>query len=306
MKNITTNFNLNLGQIDLNFIDINLDRDNLLFIDPRLIENSNSLLAQKMEKRIGKFWAELIKAVNLNDKLKIKNLLSGLKEPSETKLGYAKNNKSGNSVGDKLKPKIIKAILNNKAIKTGLLSHFCDTELFIEDIGCDRISDITTKIIKEVLIEFTQIECNKLLIPMSDVFQDDIFDYNTLTWNRRKVLLPIYNGKPIIFVPKLFVRLGNSTNNNLNSLYRYAVKHYIQYDLSMLKDVSATGKKGKIMLKDIKESYPLSKESLVNWCHKFGKLLVNYKSEKLNDKIKSLSDDQIMEIIYDNSYLKAV
>jgi hypothetical protein len=51
------------------------------------------------------------------------------------RLGYAFSKPHGNSVADKLKPKIVQAIQMNKAVRTGVLSHFSDAELFIEDIG---------------------------------------------------------------------------------------------------------------------------------------------------------------------------
>lgn len=149
-----------------------------------------------MQLRIEAFWGELIKAVRANDHFEVDELLSGLSEPHETRLGYSFSKHSGNSVGDKLKPKIIDAIRRNKAVRTGVLSHFCDVELFIEDIGCDRISDITTKIIKEVLIEYTQEQCVLLDIPMTEVWQDDMFDYLTSKWLRKKFRFQFLQARP--------------------------------------------------------------------------------------------------------------
>ncbi|MCD8438925.1 hypothetical protein [Tenacibaculum finnmarkense] len=305
MKHISEYFKINIIQTNLEFVDINLDSDNLLFFDPRLIEIGDSVVALEMQKRLQKFWSELIRAVRLKDSKILKKLLSGLKEPSETGLGYSKGKHYGNSVGNKLKPKIIKAIMKNKAIMTGLLSHFSDAELFIEDVGCDRISDVTTKIIKEVLIDFTQKQCKLLSIPVSSVVQDDIFNYNTLEWDTRIVDLPVYSGKPIIFVPKEFMRLENSATSNLGCIYRFALRKFIQYDLSMLQNVT-TNEDGRFLLKDIKIEYPLSKGNLISWCLDYPTLLVDFKSEKLNDKIKPLSDEDLMRVIYLDSYSEAV
>src|SRR5690606_9681484 len=164
--NTSTFFKLPYQQTKLDLVDIKLDTDNLLFVDPRLIESSNTILAKQMQIRVETFWSELIKAVRAKDHYKINSLMSCLSEPNETRLGYSFSKSSGNSVGSKLKPKIIDAIQRNKAVRTGVLSHFADVEFFIEDIGGDRISDITTKIIKEVLIEYTQAQCKLLGIPM--------------------------------------------------------------------------------------------------------------------------------------------
>ena len=105
---------------------------------------------------------ELIKLVRAKDTKGLARILSGMKEPNETKLGYSSNRIKGNSISKKLKPKLIDAIKNNKAVQTGILSHFADVELFIEDISSDRISDITTKIIKSNLIDFTPVSYTHL------------------------------------------------------------------------------------------------------------------------------------------------
>ncbi|WP_108425505.1 hypothetical protein [Flagellimonas amoyensis] len=304
MTNISSFYKLAIQQPNLDFVDVKLNTDNLLFIDPRLIENSKDPIAKEMQKRVEVFWAELIKHVRAKDIKKIYYLLSGLKEPNETRLGYSFSKCFGNSVADKLKPKIIDAIQRNKAVKSGVLSHFADVELFIEDIGSDRISDITTKIIKDVLIEYTQQQCKLYKIPMKEVMQDDIFDHTTSKWVRRKVKLPVYFGKPILFVPKTIVRLENSAGQNVSCFYRYAIRHFIVHDKEMLDDVSPSGKDGKILLRDIKAEYPISKESLTNWGMKYGKLLVDYKTDHLNGRLKPLSDAEIMAIVYDKGFLK--
>lgn len=306
MKNISNYYKIGSQQPKLDFVDIKLSTDNLLFVDPRLIENSQNPIAKQMQKRIEAFWGELIKRVRSKDVKKIYYLLSGLKEPNETRLGYAFSKNHGNSVADKLKPKIVDAIQRNKAVRTGVLSHFSDVELFIEDIGSDRISDITTKIIKSVLIEYTQQQCKLHNIPMKKVIQDDIFDYSILKWIRKSVELPIYFDKPILFVPKEIVRLENVAGQNIACFYRFAIRHFIVHDKQMLVDVSPSGKKGKILLKDVKAEYPISKESLTNWGIKYGKLLVDYKTDHLNGKIKPLSDDEIMKIVYDQGYSQVV
>ena len=305
MENISNYYKLGGQQPNFDFVDIKLNTDNLLFIDPRLIENSNDLIAKKMQLRIESFWGELIRSVKSKDVKKIYYMLSGLKEPNETRLGYAFSKPKGNSVADKLKPKIVDAIQRNKAVKTGVLSHFSDVELFIEDVGSDRISDITTKIIKEVLIEFTQEQCKLHNIQMQLVKQDDIYDYQTQKWVKRKVNLPVYSKKAIIFVPKNLVRLENTAGQNLACFYRFAIRNFIFHDTDMLVDISATGKEGKILLKDVKAEYPISKESLTNWGIKYGKLLVDYKTDHLAGRLNPLSDFQIMNIVYDENILKA-
>ncbi|WP_281986500.1 hypothetical protein [Aquimarina aggregata] len=304
--NISEYYRLGSRQPSLDFVDIKLNTDNLLFIDPRLIENADDDIAKQMQIRIEAFWGELIKRVKSKDVKKIYSLLSGLSEPNETRLGYAFSKPRGNSVAEKLKPKIVDAIRRNKAVRTGVLSHFADVELFIEDIGSDRISDITTKIIKEVLIEYTQQQSRlHKNILLKEVVQDDIFDYKELKWVKKKVKLPVYDNKPILFVPKNIVRLENVAGQNLACFYRFAIRNFIVHDKDMLVDISPSGKKGEILLRDVKAEYPISKESLTNWGIKYGKLLVDYKTDHLNGRLRPLMDSEIMEIVYDDGYSQA-
>lgn len=298
--NIATYYGLEKDQTDLDFVDINLKNDNLLFIDPRLIEISKDPLAKQMQINIEKFWAELIKLVRAKDTKGLTRILSGMKEPNETKLGYSSNRIKGNSISKKLKPKLIDAIKNNKAVQTGILSHFADVELFIEDISSDRISDITTKIIKSNLIDFTQEQCKMHKIQMSNFYQNDIFNHSNLSWENKDVLLPYYLGNPIIFVPKEIVRLEFMANSNINCFYRYAIRNFLINDKDLIVDITPSGKDGELQLKDIKSKFPCSKESLSNWMLKYGKLLVDYKSDILNGKIRPLTDDEIMQIVYEN------
>ncbi|MBL7558926.1 hypothetical protein JAO71_03835 [Olleya sp. YSTF-M6] len=300
--NISNYYNLGCQQSNLDFVDVRLNTDNLLFVDPRLIENLQTPLAKKMNKHLEVFWGDLIKNVKSKSFDQADYLLSGLSEPNETRLGFAFSKHYGNSVGYKLRQKIAQTIYNNIAVKTGVLSHFSDIELFFEDISSDRISDMTTKIIKSVLIEYTQEQCKLHKIPMKKVYQKDVFDLTTSKWVNKSVELPEYFGKPIIFIPKNIVRLQNSAGKNINCFYRYAIRQFISNDTQMLKDVSASGKEGKILIRDIKSKYPLSKESLSNWSIKFGKLLVDYKTNHLKGRLRVLADDEIAEIVYENGY----
>ncbi|MFD0977713.1 hypothetical protein [Salinimicrobium gaetbulicola] len=303
--NFSSFYNIGNQQPNLEFVDVRLNRDNMLFLDPRLIELHNDPFSKRMQERIAVFWGEFIKAVKAKNRKKTYEILGGLKEPAETRLGYANDNSRGNAVARKLKPKMIKAIEQNKAVMSGVLKHFCDIELFIEDVSSDRISDITTKIIKDVLIEFTQEQCKLYNIPMKSVWQEDIFDHNKVEWVKRKVLLPIYFGKPVILVPKNIVRLEGVAGQNFKCFYRFAVRNFIQYDHSMLEDVSGTGRGGKILLRDVQLEHPISKESLSNWVLKYGKLLVDYKSDILTDRLRVLSDREIMNIVYSEDLFQA-
>ena len=165
--------NLNKHQNELDFVDINLNRNNKLFIDPRLIGLQEEFLNYSI--KISIFWKKIIEIIKNNNLRDLTKMFSGFKEPKETKLGYGSDS-YGNSIANILKSKLIKSFIENKAIKTGILNDFSDINFFVKDISSDRISDITTKLIKDDLISFTQNQCFIHNIPMFMSFQDDIFD----------------------------------------------------------------------------------------------------------------------------------
>ncbi|WP_282628764.1 hypothetical protein [Empedobacter sedimenti] len=286
--------NLNKHQNELDFVDINLNRNNKLFIDPRLIGLQEEFLNYSI--KISIFWKKIIGLIKNNNLRDLTKMFSGFKEPKETKLGYGSDS-YGNSIANILKSKLIKSFIENKAIKTGILNDFSDINFFVKDISSDRISDITTKLIKDDLISFTQNQCFIHNIPMFMSFQDDIFDEKTLKWVKKEVLLPHYNGKPIILVPKRIVNSERNTNGNLGCFYRFAIKNFVINDNEVKSNIKGSGKNGKILLKDIKEDNPFHKSLLIEWNLKYPKLLVDFKSYVINENLRVMTDSELTDLI---------
>jgi len=74
--------------------------------------------------------------------------------------------------------------------------------LLVEGIGRDKISDITTNIIRHKLVEYTQAQCEFWGIPTEPVPSEMIWDQENDKWTNRYVDLPVCNGKSVILVPK--------------------------------------------------------------------------------------------------------
>lgn len=303
LHNFSFIFGLENKQNQLDFIDINLVRkDNLLFIDPRLIAHNNDKISNIMDKYLRKYWGKLIHEIKTGTLSNTFKLMRGLAEPKETHLGFSEKKQSGNSVGDKLKPKFVKELFNLINNKNGHLTNLEDIEFFIEKVGEDRISDITTKIVKQVLIDFTISECEKYNLKTNTVMQKDIWNYKTGEWENKLVELPVFDNKPIILIPKNIVRLKGGSKNIVSCFYRFAIREYILNDKNFLKEIFPTGKDGKHLIKDVKNHFPNSKETLNSWNNQYPKLMIDFKSDYLYDKVTCLSDEQIEMIVYDLYY----
>lgn len=66
---------------------------------------------------------------------------------------------AGRGVSGKQAADLYESLRRSRAANTGLLSELTECELFVEGMGPDKISDITTNIIRQNLIEYTQVQC---------------------------------------------------------------------------------------------------------------------------------------------------
>lgn len=302
--NISTYFDLNLKQEDLDFLDVKLDDDNLLFIDPRLLEKSKAKSIVPMSGLLYRFLGHLILSVVSNKLDKTRELLSGIKEPKETRLGYGDGNSDGNSAGPVLKEELIKSIINNPIIREQKINNFSEIGFYVEKLSCDRISDITTKIIESELITYTQKQCKKHSIPLKIIKKKKlILNASTLEWENLNVELPIYidsngNEKPIIFVPKTIAYTSSGFSSSFLSFYRFARNYIIEIkDTTFLNGVLRNGKNDSILVNDFDTLHPNKKEALVKWVLKYNHLPNNFWLRNA-ENVTSLSDAIIGSIVY--------
>lgn len=106
-----------------------------------------------------------------------RKLLVRLQEPNETHFGLSKGKSRGRGLGPYLVQRITNNLVVSRAAETGLLEDLEDTALFIEGIGKDIISDVTTNIIRGMLISYTQ--------SMASIYGMELQEgvYSGLVWN---------------------------------------------------------------------------------------------------------------------------
>ncbi|WP_291909122.1 hypothetical protein [Chitinophaga sp. CB10] len=302
MTNISTYFKLKTKQDKLPFVDVVLDDDNLLFVDPRHIENSSVRDDEQVKDCLYKFFGNLVASIAASNHRRTSELLNGVEEPKETRLGYGEDNSNGKSAGPQIKKELIDSIANNPVIKANKVSNLSDISFFIPNVGIDRISDITTKVIKQFLIEFTQKQCRSLAIPMKKVMQKNILNPATLGWENRSLELPVFNDggidKPIIFVPKHFVSRDTDANSNFNCFFRFARNYILEKgNRKFIKGIPRNGKNNTILKKDFDESLGAKKDELTKWLLEHPDIVHDYWLDSI-DKITPLSDDEISEVVY--------
>lgn len=276
----STKYNINKNQEELEFVDIDLENDLELFIDPYIFTKLKGTFSDKCNNAIVNFFYEVIELIKKKDELNAKRILNGLKEPSETHLGLSKESIDGNGVSGIKAYKLYDKLSKSDAAKTGNLKDLSDCELMIYGIGKDSISDITTNIIRKYLIEFTQAQCEIYGIPMYS-FKNNIWDEKNKKWIVREYDLPSINGNKIILVPKSIItdKLILSYDNFYNN---EVLEHYKKEEINAGTSIVRVLKSGErtVNKKDLRKKYPKSKNLVYNLINENPKYLELYKARK--------------------------
>ena len=248
------------------------------------------------------FFNTVVQAIRNKEFRYAKSLLERLNEPQETHLGMGRGSIAGKGVSGKQAGDLYSKLRDSKAVRTGYLKDLLDCELMIPGIGFDKISDITTNIIREKLIDYTQAQCELNSVPMREIPSGKIWSPIEKRWlNGYYTLLPVINGKKIILVPKYSVVFRPSLSSQ--ELYNHEILEYIQAEhiaaMSSLVEVLKNGKR-RVTKKSIKElpEYRMSKEFIYDFCNKNPDVISDYKKRKGKEAIKV---DDISDI--DEKYL---
>lgn len=276
-------FGLGLTQPELDFVDIDLDGDIRLFLDPYALRARPDPLAVQCVGDIRHFFQRLLDALRDGDLDRARALLGRLHEPNETRLGYSANEPRGSGVGSQIAEKIFQALIKSKAIETGFIHDISDTELLVEGIGPDRVSDLSTNIARQRLIAYTQDQCRLHNVPMRRVASGPLWDGEDETWREDYVDLPIYDQRErILLVPKALVRRRGELSPQ--EYYDHYVLDYLEA-VEMSIPATELGRlihgKRRITKKELRKKYgPGTKEFLLQFSQNHPEVLTRYKEEK--------------------------
>lgn len=201
---------LNKSQFELDFIDIDIEKDIPLFIDPIYISKANTTMINKMYNTLDNFFDYLMQLINTGNISEAKRIFSNLNEVNDIHLGLSKNKSRGNGIGEKYQEKIFNNIINIVKKHEGLLNQTQDIKIFVQGVDRDRISDMVANIIKKDLIEYTKYQCELNNIKLTQGIQTGFF-WNPVnkSWNNTLDEMLVINGKKIILVPRLIVSYAN-------------------------------------------------------------------------------------------------
>lgn len=282
-------FNLNVSQYELDFIDIDPDKDTRLFIDPGLIRNRKDALSIESLESIESFFIFFLSLLKSNNE-EARVLFNYLHEPNETCLGLSKGKPRGNAIGNKDSDKLFKAIKQNPTVVNSNIDRIEDLLLFVDGIGPDKISDMTTNIIRKNLWEYTKKQCQLWDIPLKNNIETNYcWDNVNKKWIKYKGDSLVIDKKRILLVPKNFVSICKIYTSN--GLYDKFILTFLQDDNIKKKSPLVQHRKGKrpfvtkISLKRNGSKY--SKDFISQFVIKYPDVFYKFKQWADNNAAKS-------------------
>lgn len=288
-------FNLGKSQAELDFVDISLDTDLSVFVDPYALNlESASWFVECSELVIG-FFTLVVGSIRDGNERRARTLLAHLHEPNDTRLGLSSGVPRGNGLGAKQAAQLYSRLAGSRAVRTGKLRDLADAELVIPGISSDKISDISTNIIRWPLIRYTQSQCNLHSVPMKCVASGMYWDPGRENWDNSYVELPVYGGKRILMVPKAAVRQRLAVDHQ--AYFQHFVLDYLQAEHLHAGDSLTTllkNGKTKVYKKDLRGIYRPDKNFLFEFSEEHPEVLERYKMS-LPRTLAPLEDEQIEE-----------
>lgn len=280
MRRFSEIFGINLEQAQLDFVDITPARDTPLFIDPFAISLKQDQWSQACHQHITHFFQTALDNIRAGKVAEARMMLNGLSEPNETCLGVSKDAPAGRGVSGKQALDLYDSLARSQAAQSGVLEELAECDLFVEGIGPDKISDITTNIIRKLLIDYTQAQCALHGIELIGEYPTGRYwDVDFRSWQSGYAALPVSKQKRLILVPKYSVRRKMALD--AQEYYSHHILNFIQSEEfeqgSPFVRVLKSGERRPPTKKSIKGRFPFSKDFLARFSEANPEILENYK-----------------------------
>lgn len=240
-------YKLKMSQNELDFVDINIDNDTPLFVDPYLIANQDYPFAIEANRRIKNFFSYLIELLISKQYEDARKIFKHVGEINETCLGLSKGSPRGNGIGPVNTEDIFEELKNSKAVELQLMEGIEDLRLFIRGVDRDKISDMTSNIIRKLLMEYTKNQCELLGIPLTPNIQSGYYwDYQTRSWRNELTEMLVINDKRYLLVPKIIVSYSNAYSSS---------EYYNQYVLNFLQEENIRERTSLVQFRKEKKGY---------------------------------------------------
>lgn len=299
MAKISDIYNLNKNQFELDFVNIDIERDFPVYLNPFVFSSREDIFSIEATRTIKSFFQYNLELIQIGQTEDARKNFSNLNEPNETCLGMSLGNPVGRGIGEENATDVFESILNSDAMRSGLVDDLEDTAIFIDGIGKDKVSDMTTNILRANLIKYTQEQCNLHDIPMTSGVSSGFFwDVNTKTWKQEFTDMLIINDKKILLVPKGVVSYVKEFNHQ--KYHQHYALEFLQDDhlhrntrlVQKVYDKNGRLKRKFVTKKSLKQhDLPEGKFPLIDFTSKHPQVFKKFKEETLK-QIRSLDNSE--------------
>ena len=295
-------FKLGRTQATLDFLDVHIDRDIPVFLDPLALRTLNTDWGHHCVSLLQSYFDCVLQSIRIGQDDRAKSLLACLSERNEFHIGYSKGRSRGHALGPVSAEKIWKSLVKSKAASSGLLKDLEDTLLFVDGLGPDMLSDAVCNIIRGPLIEYTQNACAYYGIPLTaGIDSGPVWNPLSERWEHDLISLPLTKAGPVVLIPKVIVRIKQTYGSD--EYYRhYLMPHLQQHH----KDINSSlvhvlkGKKNKgekrVYKKDLYERYGADKLAAANLTSEHPNALENYRQTKRSTPSRALDHIALAKI----------
>lgn len=293
-------FKLDKTQYELDFVDINIDVDTPLFLDPYFISKQQFPFAQRSYTTLSSYFSYLLSLLRKQKIKEAKELFSHLGESNEICLGMSKGKPSGKGMGETDGERIFSNLIKSKAYETGLMEDIEDFRIFVPNVDKDKVSDMTTNIIKNHLVEYTQEQCKIWDIKLTSGVPSGYFwDEKQKIWENEYTDMLVIDERKIILVPKRIVSYSNEYTHEKykqHFVLNFLRNEHLRLQTSLVrerKDKSKTRYVTKKSIKEYESRYnPLDKKWLADFTLGHPEVFSEFK-DKTIEKITSISNEEL-------------
>ena len=271
-------YSLGKSQFELDFVDVPVDGDILLFVDPFAISQRVDPWSQQCNRTIVSFFQHVVDAIGSHNLELARGLLRHLREPNETRLGFSRGRPQGAGIGYGQSEQLLEALQESSAVRTGFISSLEEAEILIEGVGRDKISDLSTNIIRKSLAEYTLEQCKLHNIATQSVPLKPYYSVEEGFWQSDYFELPVAQGKPVLLVPKIIIRYDPAYNHE--DYYNKYVLSFLQAEhIDANSSLVHTLRNGRrvVYKKHLKAEFPLTKENLYRFSRDHPTVMQRYR-----------------------------
>jgi hypothetical protein len=291
-------YRLGRSQPFLDFVDVRLDTDLEVFVDPAAIRALRSTWGSECVSLLQHFFETVLTLIRAGRDAAAIALLAALNERNEFHLGFSAGRSQGRGLGDGSAKDVWNALTRSRAARSALLQDLEDTCLMIEGIGPDMISDAVCNIIRGPLIRYTQAMCSYYGIALTpQVDSGPIWNPTNSAWERQLVPLPIAQHGKLLLVPKIIVQ--HRLSYEADEYYRHYLLPEMQREElrvnSGLVQVLKDGRR-RVTKKSLMERYGANKLAIVDQTVRHPAVLTQYRQVKRSQPPRPLTHGDFAEL----------